>query len=301
MKFPAKKEIEKLHDLIDITAKNGGYIAGGAVRYIADVDAFFCGEGKNRSPRSFWSNQNASKKKTESKRPSDVDIFCYDEDSYFLLISALKIKYKAHLATKDTRYSTTALIFNVPKLGFNEGDEGFENPLSVQIIKPLKGKYKLMYGTPHEVLDTFDFSVVKAYINNNGEVIVNNFFGEDEYTKSLRLTSAIRSPAAVFLRIQKYLNMGYMMNEQEITKLLLAFYGVLDNNRHIVDTLLESYSTKLKEEEKRVIPLPPRAQDFTAVNHSASSHNRLPISQSKLSPNDSQRMYELFWGLDDFS
>lgn len=92
----------------------------------------------------------------------------------------------------------------------------------------------------HDVVDTFDFTVCRAYYNpHENYVIVDNDFEEHERSKQLVLrkttTSMYDSDNYAVYRILKYIDKGYDMSNCEFTKWL----GYIDNKKHVADLIKE--------------------------------------------------------------
>jgi hypothetical protein len=73
-------------------------------------------------------------------------------------------------------------------------------------------------GTMEEILENFDFTVVRAGILNSKEVMVDEDFENDEKHLYLRLKN-IHCPISSLLRCCKYARKGYFMRPIEALKL----------------------------------------------------------------------------------
>lgn len=89
-----------------------------------------------------------------------------------------------------------------------------------QIIKPvIEGKIVAM-GTVEEILENFDFTIVRAAILSPAEVIVDEDFEDDESHGILRLKN-IHCPVSSLLRCCKYARKGYFMRPAQALKLFI--------------------------------------------------------------------------------
>lgn len=89
-----------------------------------------------------------------------------------------------------------------------------------QIIKPvIEGKIVTL-GTMEEILNNFDFTVVRAGLLSSTEIMVDDDFEEDEKNKILRLKN-IHCPITSMLRCCKYAKKGYFMRPAEALKLFI--------------------------------------------------------------------------------
>lgn len=89
-----------------------------------------------------------------------------------------------------------------------------------QIIKPvIEGKIVTL-GTTDEILDNFDFTIVRAAIISPTEVLADDDFEKDEKNKVLRLKN-IHCPVSSMLRCCKYARKGYFLRPAEALKLFI--------------------------------------------------------------------------------
>lgn len=87
-----------------------------------------------------------------------------------------------------------------------------------QIIKPVIEGAIITVGSIEEILDNFDFTIVRAAILDNKTVIVDKDFIQDEENHILRLKN-IHCPISSLLRCCKYSRKGYFMRPAEAVKL----------------------------------------------------------------------------------
>lgn len=139
----------------------------------------------------------------------DCDMFPKSEEASAKLLEALKamgfeIVHENHVS-----------ITMKPSEAKKEELEYFPTP---QIIKPvIEGKIVAL-GTPEEILENFDFTIVRAAILSPTEVMVDEEFENDERHKVLRLKN-IHCPISSLLRCCKYARKGYFMRPMEALKL----------------------------------------------------------------------------------
>jgi hypothetical protein len=87
-----------------------------------------------------------------------------------------------------------------------------------QIIKPvIEGKIVTL-GTVEEILQNFDFTIVRAAVISPTELLVDEDFENDEMHGILRLKN-IHCPISSLLRCCKYARKGYFMRPMEALKL----------------------------------------------------------------------------------
>jgi len=108
-----------------------------------------------------------------------------------------------------------------------------------QIIKPvIEGKIVTL-GTEEEIINNFDFSIVRAAILSPTEVLVDEDFEEDEKHHLLRLKN-IHCPISSLLRCCKYARKGYFMRPAEALKL---FNDWVDRGEEYRVRILELFKT----------------------------------------------------------
>jgi hypothetical protein len=190
-------EIEKLYHAI---VPLGGMICGGYARYCA-------------SPR--WQPDPAS----------DVDIYCSEKEVFEeirkFFLDKLEIRH-----TNDM-----AITYTHPK----DGDYYFAPP--IQLIKPIKEGAIVAKGRMEDILQNFDFSVIRAAIKSPTEVMVDKDFLEDEKHKRLVLKN-IHCPISSTLRCMKYSRKGYWLRPFGVLKLLQDWENRSDSYRNKITEML---------------------------------------------------------------
>jgi hypothetical protein len=117
-----------------------------------------------------------------------------------------------------------------------------------QIIKPvIEGKI-VSVGTIEEILDNFDFTIVRAAIISPTEVMVDDDFENDETHGVLRLKN-IHCPISSLLRCCKYARKGYFLRPIQALKLFQDWtQRGPDYQQRIVELFIESNKGKKSEE-----------------------------------------------------
>ncbi len=140
---------------------------------------------------------------------SDVDIYCPSEivfDRVMTHFFAFKLEIKHE--------NNMALTYKKPAEG------KFRYTPTIQLIKPVnKGRIVAM-GGEKEVLANFDFTIVRAAIINQDDVLVDADFLHDEEKKILRLKN-IHCPISSTLRCMKYAAKGYWLPPSQALSLFL--------------------------------------------------------------------------------
>lgn len=175
-------EISYLWDVIEFVGK--GIICGGYVRYMC-------------SPR---------------KKPipaSDVDIYAQDEEAFKKLRSTLETE-----GLKKRHENDVSLTFHQP-----DKDNLFMCP-PVQLIKPMRIAKILTDGSVQEIINNFDFSVIRIGLLSPETALADERFPYDEYKLTLRLRN-IHCPVSSTLRCCKYASKGYWLPPMQALRLFL--------------------------------------------------------------------------------
>jgi len=91
---------------------------------------------------------------------------------------------------------------------------------TIQIIKPVKQGAIVTLGTAQEILENFDFTVVRAALITPTEALADEDFIQDEGKRLLKLKN-IHCPISSMLRCMKYSRKGYFMRPMEAMKLFV--------------------------------------------------------------------------------
>jgi hypothetical protein len=122
----------------------------------------------------------------------------------------------------------------------------------VQLIKPaIEGKVVTL-GTMENILNNFDFAIVRAGIVNAKEVMVDDDFEADEKSKMLHIKN-IHCPISSVFRLIKYTKRGYWVTPREVLKLFVDWENRDDEYRLKIVELFkksESFDPDAPDESK---------------------------------------------------
>lgn len=214
--LPLRRGFYEVAELFALCQKAGATICGGYARYCA-------------SPRPA----------AKIVIAGDADLFPHSEDASKVLLTDLlamgfEVAHENHVsislrATKD----------NIDKLAH------IPTP---QIIKPvIEGKIVTL-GTTEEILDNFDFTIVRAAIVSPTGCMVDDDFEADELHGVLRLKN-IHCPISSLLRCCKYARKGYFLRPAEALKLFADWTDRGEEYRNRI-ILLFAESSKGKASDK---------------------------------------------------
>jgi hypothetical protein len=176
------QEIETLFTNITVL---GGVICGGYVRYCA-------------SPL------------PEPVKAADVDIYCVDDRVF----DAIKKHMQEEMKLEKRHENNMALTFKRPK----EGPYAYAPP--IQLIKPVREGAIVANGTMEEILDNFDFTVIRCGLIDQHTALADKDFEEDEKHRRLRIKK-IHCPISSTLRCLKYAKKGYWCRPFDVLGLFL--------------------------------------------------------------------------------
>lgn len=146
----------------------------------------------------------------------DVDMFPKSEEACNTILGALVSM------GFEKQHENHVSITMKPSKGKESDLEYLPTP---QIIKPvIEGKIVTL-GTIEEILENFDFTIVRAAIISPTEIMVDEDFEADEKHKVLNLKN-IHCPISSLLRCCKYARKGYFMRPAQALKLFIDW-----NNR----------------------------------------------------------------------
>lgn len=189
IQIPAMRGLFEIAPLMDICDRIGGRIIGGYARYCCST---------NEDPVSA----------------GDVDIFpvgTTDEecqrlyDSWVVALKAygLQIKHENEVSSTWSK-SESPPLNRCP---------------TIQVIKPVKEGAIVTKGTIEEILENFDFTIVRVAMNPDRQTATAwASFPDDEQAKRLRILN-IHCPISSLLRCMKYARKGYYMRPGESLKL----------------------------------------------------------------------------------
>ncbi len=214
--IPLKRGFNEIEPLFNLCQINNSIICGGYARYCASPlpTAKVIGAG-------------------------DVDMFPTTEESSKTLLEALKIM--GFEITHENHVSITLKPSEAKKIEL----ESFPTP---QIIKPIIEGKIVALRTPEEILENFDFTIVRAAILSSKEILVDENFEEDEKHKILRLKN-IHCPISSLLRCCKYARKGYFMRPMEALKLFQDWTNRGETYQtRIIELFMESAHGKVSEQ-----------------------------------------------------
>lgn len=184
-KVPIIRGFTEIKEVFDACEKFNAVICGGYVRWMC-------------SPRK------------DPVKANDVDLFPKSLDSYdnlkiyFLDQEGFAIKHENDISLTLYPPEKTIWVFRP----------------TIQIIKPVKEGSIITLGTVEEILENFDFTVVRAGLLSSTTALVDEDFLSDEKSKLLRLKN-IHCPVSSLLRCVKYGNKGYFLRPMEAMKLFI--------------------------------------------------------------------------------
>lgn len=180
---PLYRGFTEIQAIYELAKKEGASICGGYARYCA-------------SPR------------MDVEPAADVDVFSPNDEVFNNLEKILK----KELAVRHT---------NDMAITFSRTSEGrFAYTPAIQLIKPVKEGKIVAVGSQEDILDNFDFTIIRACIVGPEAVLVDADFLHDEAAKILRLKN-IHCPISSTLRCMKYARKGYWLPPMQSLKLFL--------------------------------------------------------------------------------
>ena len=214
-RVPLLRGFTEIRLLFELCEQFGATICGGYARYCA------------------------SPKPTDKVvRAGDVDLFPHNTDATAKILDALKA-----MGFVVQHENDVSITMKAPKEAV--GIQHFPTP---QIIKPVIQGAIVTLGTTEEILDNFDFSIVRAAIVSPSEVLVDDDFLEDETHNVLRLKN-IHCPISSTLRCCKYARKGYWMRPSEALKLFIDWSNRSDEYRtRMIELFTQSHLGKVSAE-----------------------------------------------------
>lgn len=188
IKVPLLRGASEIRELLRLVQANGGVICGGYARYCASTQ---------KAP----------------PIPADVDVFPTTEEAYENLKKAL-IEAGLNLSSENEvsanfRKSKMPTWLACPR---------------VNLVKPRNEGFLQTLGTVEQILENFDFTVVRAAIISDTEVLVDKDFLEDDPVKRIRIKT-IHCPFGSTYRLSKYIGRGFKSSLSEMLKLFLDWEG----------------------------------------------------------------------------
>ncbi len=213
---PLKRGFTEVAPLYELCQQHGATICGGYARYCA------------------------SPKKTDKVvAAGDADLFPHSQDAHEKLLAALL--ETGYVVAHENHVSITLKPADDKK-------EVLEYIPTPQIIKPVVEGRIVTTGTTEEILDNFDFTIVRAAIISPTECLVDGDFDTDEQKGLLRLKN-IHCPISSLLRCCKYARKGYFLRPSEALKLFMDWTDRGEEYRNrMIELFIESGKGKQSEE-----------------------------------------------------
>lgn len=166
-------------------SKIGGLICGGYVRWM-------CSQADQPVP------------------PGDIDVYFPSEKDYERAKALFTNKYGLSVKHENA----VSLTFAKPPVG-----NALRGCRDIQLIKPInEGNVNTIHTGIEDVLNNFDFTVVRAGLLNPRLALIDADFDHDEPRKILRLKN-IHCPVGSTLRCMKYSRKGYWLPPTQALKL----------------------------------------------------------------------------------
>lgn len=190
VQVPVRRGLFEIEPLLKTCELIGGRIIGGYAR-------FCCSPREHPQP------------------PGDVDIFpvgnteeesqvCFSMWKAMLENKGLTIKHENNVSITWSADEKAAPFDRCP---------------SIQLIKPIREGAIVTWGTVEQILDNFDFTVVRCALNmDRATATAWASFLDDEQHRRLRILN-IHCPISSLLRVMKYARKGYYMRPVEALKL----------------------------------------------------------------------------------
>ncbi len=185
--LPIMRGFTEIAPLWDLAQKHGSMICGGYARYCLSQLAKPCPAG-------------------------DVDLFPQSEESSGALIAEIKalgfeVRHENEISVTFTRNEK----HDIPQ---------WRVCPSIQVILPVLQGAIVTVGDMREVLNNFDFTIVRAALISPTEGIADEDFLADDGDWKLRLKN-IHCPVSSLMRCVKYSKKGYWLGVRESVKLFL--------------------------------------------------------------------------------
>jgi len=183
----------------------GGYICGGYVRYMC-------------SPR------------RKPEPASDVDIYTVDDK----ILNALAQYFKDNAGLTVRHENEISITFSQPNLD----NTRFAHSPPIQLIKPMREGRVVTNGSVEEIIDNFDFTIIRIALLDERTALADANFLHDEGNRILRLRN-IHCPISSTLRCCKYAGKGYWLPPLQAWKLFKDWDGRDDEYREKLADFLQ--------------------------------------------------------------
>lgn len=206
---PIIRGFTEIEEIFDIAYGNSCWICGGYPRYM-------CSPRKDPVPA------------------GDVDIFPVDQTAYDKVLLAFKL---LDYTTKHENAISTTL--KNPDKGKNAYTP------TVQLIKPVNEGKVVTTGDFYEILDNFDFTVVRIGMISSISCMADPDFLADEKAGKLVFKN-IHCPVSSTYRAMKYSKKGYYLPTKEALKLFVDWTNRGEDYQH---KLIESFAKTEETDE----------------------------------------------------
>jgi len=214
---PILRGFTEIAPIWELAQKHGSMVCGGYARYCAS---------QQRNP----------------PHATDVDLFPQSETGHEELIAAIKaigfeVKHENEISVtfktldehSDVRWTVCPVI---------------------QVIKPVLEGAIVTVGPMEEILNNFDFTIVRAAILNPTTALVDEDFHADDMAWKLRLKN-IHCPISSLMRCVKYSKKGYWLGLMESVRLFLDWNERGEEYQDKLIDLIEKMKTPDGEEPNK--------------------------------------------------
>lgn len=216
--IPVLRGFTEIKFLFEAAEKFDAVIAGGYVRYMCSPD-------------------------NDTAKAGDVDIFPKSEDVTYKLVEFLE-----HNEFRVKHHNEVAYT-----LKYEGSDTRLKAMPDPQVIKPIRDGRVVTVGSLEEILNNFDFTVVRVGLVTPESALADKDFSRDEDQKVLKIRN-IHCPISTMIRALKYGRKGYYSGPVEAVKLFRDWDNRDTGYKRNVITLLESIvETSITEEDKKLL------------------------------------------------
>lgn len=189
VQVPIMRGVFEIEPLLDLCDQHGGKIIGGYARFCCST-------------------------REQPTKAGDVDIFPVGatEDESKKVYDGLHAALEAG-GLKPKHENNVSITYEAATIA------PFNRCPTIQLIKPVLEGAVVTRGTVEEILNSFDFTIVRVAINSDRKTATAwASFTDDEQHRKLRILN-IHCPISSLLRVMKYGRKGYYMRPVEALKL----------------------------------------------------------------------------------
>lgn len=173
---------------------------------------------------------------------SDVDLFPQSDTGHEALIAEIKA-----IGFQIKHENEISVTFKVIE---EHADIRWTTCPVIQVIKPVLQGAIVTVGTMEEILNNFDFTIVRAAIVSPDEVMADEEFIEDDKSWKLHLKN-IHCPVSSLMRCIKYSKKGYWLGLSESVKLFADWDARGEDYKSKLVGLIEKMKTPEGEEPNK--------------------------------------------------